>query len=62
MSIEENDSLRQLLDTNADGITILEKTSRCHVHQVLRCSPEENLRIIREIYCLSKTEKNTCLV
>lgn len=41
-------SLRQLLDTNEDGITILGKTSLRHVHQVLRCSPEEKLRIIRE--------------
>ena len=44
----EDPALRVLSRVHADQKTIFGKASLRHVEQVLRCSPEENLRIIRD--------------
>jgi 2-isopropylmalate synthase len=45
---EEDAQLRELLDSGAPVITIFGKSWHLHVEAVLRCSREENLRIIEE--------------
>lgn len=44
----ENANLRALADCGARVASIFGKSSPLHVAEVLRCTPEENLRIIRE--------------
>ncbi len=45
---EENDNLKALLASGVEIVSLFGKSSVLHVEQVLRCSLEENLRIIRE--------------
>ena len=45
---ERNGGLQALLSCGAKSISLFGKCSLLHVHEVLRCSEEENLRIIRE--------------
>lgn len=45
---ERNGGLQALLSCGAKNISLFGKCSLLHVHEVLRCSEEENLRIIRE--------------
>ncbi len=44
----DDDNIRALLDANTPVVTMVGKTSMLHVTDVLRTTPEENLRIIRE--------------
>lgn len=44
----QDPSLRMLAATRADAKTIFGKSSLRHVETVLRCAPEENLRMIRD--------------
>ncbi len=41
-------NIRALLDAHTPVVTVVGKTSMLHVEEVLRTTPEENLRIIRE--------------
>lgn len=43
---EHNENLRALLQSGVRTVTIFGKSSLLHVTHVLRCSPEENLRLI----------------
>ena len=43
-----DDNIRALLDANTPVVTMVGKTSMLHVTEVIRTTPEENLRIIRE--------------
>jgi 2-isopropylmalate synthase len=45
---EGDPNIRALLDAKTAVCTVVGKSSLLHVHEVLRTSPEENLRIIRE--------------
>ena len=45
---EEDESLKKLAACPAEVKSIFGKASLKHVHTVLRCEPEENLRMIRE--------------
>lgn len=45
---ERNGGLQALLSCGAEHISLFGKCSLLHVREVLRCSEEENLRIIRE--------------
>ena len=45
---EENANLQALAFCGVDTVSVFGKTSLLHVAEVLRCTPEENLRIIRE--------------
>ena len=47
-SPEEDEGLQALMASGAEVVTIFGKSSLTHVTQVLRCAPEENLRMIRE--------------
>ncbi|MCG1024911.1 citramalate synthase [Dehalobacter sp.] len=47
-SPEKSDSLNGLIASGANTLTIFGKTWKLHVETVLRTSPQENLRIIRE--------------
>ena len=44
----DNMNLQALLDSGARTVSVFGKSSIMHVEEVLRCTPEENLRIIRE--------------
>lgn len=48
MSPEEDESLRILSACKADVKTVFGKSSVFHISEVLHCSPEENLRMIRD--------------
>lgn len=48
MNPAEDPNLRLLADCGADMVAIFGKSSMLHVREVLRCEPEENLRIIRD--------------
>ncbi len=43
-----DENIKALLDANTPVVTVVGKTSMLHVKEVLRTTPEENLRIIRE--------------
>ena len=45
---EDDDNIRALLDAETPVVTVVGKTSMLHVRDVIRATPEENLRIIRE--------------
>lgn len=45
---EEDPALQALVDSGVDTVSIFGKSSVLHVSEVLRCSREENLRMIRE--------------
>lgn len=45
---EDDDNIRALLDAETPVVTVVGKTSLLHVRDVLRTTPEENLRLIRE--------------
>ena len=45
---EENQNLHALISCGVDTVSVFGKTSLLHVEEVLRCTPGENLRIIRE--------------
>ena len=45
---EENQNLQALIACGVDTVSVFGKSSLLHVEEVLRCTPEENLRIIRE--------------
>ncbi len=49
---EDSDILAKLVASGAPAITIFGKTWDLHVREVLRCSLEENLRLIRESVAL----------
>jgi 2-isopropylmalate synthase len=44
----EDENIRALLDSNAPVCTVVGKSSLLHVHEVLRTTPQNNLRIIEE--------------
>jgi 2-isopropylmalate synthase len=44
----EDANIRSLLDAQTPVVTVVGKTSMLHVREVIRTTPEENLRIIRE--------------
>ena len=44
----DNANLQALASCGVDTVSVFGKSSLLHVEEVLRCSPEENLRIIRE--------------
>lgn len=44
----EDDNIKALLDAETPVVTVVGKTSMLHVRDVIRATPEENLRIIRE--------------
>ena len=45
---EGDPNIKALLDSETPVVTVVGKTSMLHVEEVLRTTPEENLRIIRE--------------
>ncbi|MCZ7543398.1 MAG: citramalate synthase [Anaerolineae bacterium] len=45
---EEDANIQMMVDSQAPVVTIVGKTSLLHVREVIRATPEENLRIIRE--------------
>src|SRR5690606_35528932 len=45
---EDDANIRALLDAETPVCTVVGKTSLLHVTEVIRATPEENLRIIRE--------------
>ena len=47
-AVRDNPGLAALLRCGADTVSLFGKSSLLHVRDVLRCSKEENLRIIRE--------------
>ena len=48
MKAEEDPGLKALIDSRATAVSVFGKASLFHVTQVLRTTPEENLRMIRE--------------
>jgi len=46
--VEKDDQVRLLIEAATPVVTIFGKTSMLHVKEVLRCTPEENLAMIRE--------------
>ena len=44
----DDENIRMLVDSRAPVVTVVGKTSLLHVREVIRATPEENLRIIRE--------------
>ncbi|MFP4321077.1 MAG: citramalate synthase [Anaerolineales bacterium] len=52
----EDANLAALLDANTPTVTIVGKTSMLHVMEVLRTTPDENLRIIRESIAYAKAQ------
>ena len=59
LAADADDSLIHLAQTRADSKTIFGKSSLRHVRLVLRCSPEENLRMIHDsiaFLCCAGTE------
>lgn len=47
-SPNDDDNVRAMVDSQTPCVTVFGKSSLLHVHEVLRTTPEENLRIIRE--------------
>lgn len=45
---EDDANLQALLDAETDVVTVVGKTSLMHVYDVIRATPEENLRLIRD--------------
>jgi 2-isopropylmalate synthase len=54
-SPDDDDNVRALVDSNTPVVTVVGKSSLLHVREVLRTTPEENLRIIRETLAYLKT-------
>lgn len=52
----DDDNIRALLDANTPVVTVVGKSSMLHVTEVLRTTPEENLRIIRESMAFLKAQ------
>src|SRR5258708_503618 len=44
----EDENIRAMVDAQTPVVTVVGKSSLLHVHEVLRTTPEENVRIIRE--------------
>jgi len=55
-SAADDDNIRALLDANTPTVTVVGKTSMLHVTEVLRTTPEENLRIIEESVAYLKAQ------
>jgi 2-isopropylmalate synthase len=45
---QDDDNIKALVDAQTPVVTVVGKSWLLHVHEVLRTTPEENLRIIRE--------------
>jgi len=56
---QDDDNIKALVDSQTPVVTVVGKSWLLHVHEVLRTTPEENLRIIREslAYLKSLVEK-----
>jgi len=52
----DDDNIRALLDVQTPVVTVVGKSWILHVHDVLRTTPEENLRIIRESVAYLKAQ------
>jgi len=55
----EDKGLRALLDAGTEVVTIVGKSWGLHVAEVLRCSPEENLAMIRDSVAFLKAQGRT---
>ncbi len=55
-SPQDDDNIRSLLDAETPVVTVVGKTSMLHVRDVIRATPEENLRIIRESLAFLKAQ------
>jgi 2-isopropylmalate synthase len=53
----EDAQVRGLLEVDTPVVTIYGKTSALHVREVLRCSPEENLEMIRDTIAFLKSHR-----
>ena len=53
----EDAQVRGLLEVDTPVVTIYGKTSALHVREVLRCSPEENLEMIRDTVAYLKSHR-----
>ena len=53
----EDAQVRGLLEVDTPVVTIYGKTSALHVREVLRCSPEENLAMIRDTVACLKSHR-----
>ena len=53
----EDAQVRGLLEVDTPVVTIYGKTSALHVREVLRCSPEENLEMIRDTVAFLKSHR-----
>jgi len=53
----EDAQVRGLLEVDTPVVTIYGKTSALHVREVLRCSPEENLAMIRDTVAFLKSHR-----
>lgn len=59
LSPEQDESLRILSECPADVKTIFGKSSVFHITEVLHCTPDENLRMIRDTITYLKSNGNT---
>ena len=57
MRASEDAQVRGLLEVDTPVVTIYGKTSALHVREVLRCSPEENLEMIRDTVAFLKSHR-----
>ena len=53
---EDDENIRMLVDSQAPVMTVVGKTSLLHVREVIRATPDENLRIIRESLAYLKAQ------
>jgi 2-isopropylmalate synthase len=60
-TVSQDPSLQSLLDAGTPAVAIVGKTWDLHVHDVLRISLEENLKIIRESVAYLKSKKRQVL-
>ena len=54
---QQDAQVRGLLEVDTPVVTIYGKTSALHVREVLRCSPEENLEMIRDTVAFLKSHR-----
>jgi 2-isopropylmalate synthase len=52
----DDDNIRALMDAHTPTVTVVGKTSMLHVNEVLRTTPEENLRMIRDSVAYLKAQ------
>jgi len=53
---DDDDNIRALIDAQTPVVTVVGKTSLLHVRDVIRATPEENLRLIRESLAYLKAQ------